>query len=49
MPGEARVETGEGVILAQGSSKLLVTQGLQTIEQMSRLANVTLPPKFITG
>ncbi|MGI6548638.1 MAG: PaaI family thioesterase [Syntrophomonadales bacterium] len=46
---EARVETDEGVILAQGSSKLLVTQGLQTIEQMSQLANVTLPPKFITG
>lgn len=45
---EAAIETQEGKILAQGSSKLLVTQGLQTIEQLDRLSNTTLPPKFVT-
>lgn len=44
---EATIESQEGVILAHGTSKLLVTQGLQTIEQLSSLSNVTLPPKFI--
>lgn len=44
---EAAIESQEGRILAQGSSKLLVTDGLQTIDQLAALANTTLPPKFI--
>lgn len=44
---DATIESHEGRILAHGSSKLLVTDGLQTIDQMAALANTTLPPKFI--
>jgi len=44
---EATIESPEGRILAQGSAKLLVTDGLQTIDQLAALANTTLPPKFI--
>jgi uncharacterized protein (TIGR00369 family) len=46
---EATIETQEGRILAHGSSKLLVTLGLQTIEQLASLSNTILPPKFIPG
>ena len=35
---EAAIESQEGRILAQGSSKLLVTDGLQTIDQLAALA-----------
>lgn len=44
---EASITDESGRILAQGSSKLLVTQGLQTIEQMAARAGVKLPPKIL--
>jgi uncharacterized protein (TIGR00369 family) len=36
-----------GKVLAYGTSKLLVTKGLQTIADIARAANITLPSKFI--
>lgn len=44
---EAEITNQEGKILAHGSSKLLITRDLQTIEQMAALSNNPLPPKFI--
>lgn len=44
---EASIADENGKILAYGQSKLLMTRGLQTIDQIPRLANTTLPPKFI--
>lgn len=37
----------DGRPLAQGSSKLLITQGLQTIPQMVGYEQAKIPPKFI--
>ncbi|MGE5396952.1 MAG: PaaI family thioesterase [Chitinophagales bacterium] len=44
---EVIVTNEKGSILAQGSSKLLVTQGLQTIPQMVGYSLDKIPPKFI--
>lgn len=44
---KAEISDENGKILAYGSSKLLVTQGLQTIGQMASLHGVKIPPKFI--
>lgn len=40
------VENEEGRILAEGSSKLLVTKGLQTIPNIKGYSAATMPPKF---
>lgn len=44
---DVRVEDNTGQILSQGTSKLLVTQGLQPITQIAELADTSLPPKFL--
>lgn len=44
---EASIADENGKILAYGHSKLLLTRGLQTIDQIARAANKTLPPKFV--
>jgi len=44
---DVRVEDATGRILSQGTSKLLVTQGLQPIVQIAELAGTSLPPKFL--
>lgn len=44
---DVRVEDNTGRILSQGTSKLLVTQGLQPIGQIAELAGTSLPPKFL--
>lgn len=44
---EASIADENGKILAYGHSKLLLTKGLQTIDQIARTANKTLPPKFV--
>jgi uncharacterized protein (TIGR00369 family) len=44
---DVRVEDNTGRILSQGTSKLLVTQGLQPIDQIAELAGTRLPPKFL--
>jgi len=41
------VESEAGRILAEGSSKLLITKGLQTIPNMTGYSATTIPPKFI--
>ncbi|HNX28897.1 MAG TPA: PaaI family thioesterase [Syntrophomonadaceae bacterium] len=41
------VENEKGIILAEGSSKLLITKGLQTIPDMTGYSSKTMPPKFI--
>lgn len=41
------VENEEGRVLAEGSSKLLITKGLQTIPNMKGYSAATMPPKFI--
>ncbi|HAA08499.1 MAG TPA: PaaI family thioesterase, partial [Syntrophomonas sp.] len=41
------VEDSTGRILSHGTSKLLVTQGLQPISQIAELAGTSLPPKFL--
>ena len=43
---DVRVEDNTGRI-PQGTSKLLVTQGLQPIDQIAELAGTRLPPKFL--
>jgi len=43
---EATIADENSKILAYGHSKLLLTRGLQTIDQIARSANKTLPPKF---
>lgn len=40
-------DTNSRRILSQGTSKLLVTQGLQPITQIAQLAGTSLPPKFL--
>jgi len=46
--GEAAAVDMEGRLLARGSSKLMVTQGLQTIQEVVRFTGEgNLPPKFI--
>ena len=44
---DVAVEDTNGRILSQGTSKLLVTQGLQPITQIAQLAGTSLPPKFL--
>lgn len=44
---DVRVEDNNGRILSQGTSKLLVTQGLQPINKIAELAGTSLPPKFL--
>lgn len=44
---DVRVEDNTGRILSQGTSKLLVTQGLQPVTQIAELAGTSLPPKFL--
>ncbi|HQD90888.1 MAG: PaaI family thioesterase [Syntrophomonadaceae bacterium] len=44
---DVRVEDSTGRILSHGTSKLLVTQGLQPISQIAELAGTSLPPKFL--
>lgn len=44
---DVQVEDNTGRILSQGTSKLLVTQGLQPITQIAELAGTSLPPKFL--
>lgn len=41
------IENEAGKILAEGSSKLLITRGLQTIPDMTGYAEAMVPPKFI--
>jgi uncharacterized protein (TIGR00369 family) len=41
------VEDKNGKVLAEGSSKLLITKGLQTIPNMTGYSSATMPPKFI--
>ncbi len=41
------VENEKGRILAEGSSKLLITKGLQTIPEMTGYSASTMPPKFL--
>ncbi len=41
------VENEKGRILAEGSSKLLITKGLQTIPDMTGYSASTMPPKFL--
>lgn len=43
---EAIVTDETGKVLAHGSSKLLITRGLQTINQIAQAAGITLAPKF---
>ncbi|MEQ8200119.1 MAG: PaaI family thioesterase [Syntrophomonadaceae bacterium] len=45
---EAVIRDGKGKILAHGTSKMLVTQGMQTISQAAAsIGYKALPPKFI--
>lgn len=44
---QATITDEQGKILANGNSKLLVTQGLQTIPQMNGYSSKKIPPKFI--
>ncbi len=44
---EVTVTNESGKILAHGTSKLLITQGLQPISQIAELAGMTLPPKYL--
>lgn len=44
---QAIITDNHGKLLANGSSKLLVTQGLQTIPQMVGYSAENMPPKFI--
>lgn len=44
---EASIADENGKILAYGHSKLLLTKGLQTIDQIALTANKNLPPKFV--
>lgn len=44
---QATVTDGNGKILAHGTSKLLVTRGLQEINQIAQVAGTILPPKFL--
>jgi uncharacterized protein (TIGR00369 family) len=44
---EARVTDEKGKLLAHGSSKQLVTQGLQSIRESAAARGVLLPPKFL--
>lgn len=44
---EARVTDENGKLLAHGSSKQLVTQGLQSIKLSAAASGVLLPPKFL--
>lgn len=44
---EASITDENGKILAHGTSKLLVTRGLQHINQIAEAAGTTLPPKFV--
>ena len=44
MLADVRVEDSTGRILSHGTSKLLVTQGLQPISQIAELAGTSLPP-----
>lgn len=37
----------KGKILAQGTSKLLITRGLQTVPHMTGYSSVTMPAKFL--
>ncbi|MCR4399704.1 MAG: PaaI family thioesterase [Syntrophomonadaceae bacterium] len=47
---EGSVTSGEGKLLAHGTSKLLVTASLQTIDQAARAMGAgPLPPKFLDG
>ena len=41
------VENEKGRVLAEGSSKLLITKGLQTIPNMTGYSAATMPLKFI--
>lgn len=41
------VENEKGRILAEGSSKLLITKGLQTIPDMTGYSATTMPPKYL--
>lgn len=41
------VENEKGRILAEGSSKLLITKGLQTIPDMTGYSANTMPPKYL--
>jgi uncharacterized protein (TIGR00369 family) len=44
---EATIRDQNDKILAHGSSKLLLTQGLQTIETLKTLNSIDVPVKFI--
>lgn len=44
---QADITSENGQLLATGTSKLLVTQGLQTIPQMLAYTPERIPPKFI--
>ncbi|MEN6328653.1 MAG: PaaI family thioesterase [Syntrophomonas sp.] len=44
---QATITDEHGNILANGTSKLLLTQGLQKIPQMKGYSNIKIPPKFI--
>jgi len=44
---EVRVTDENGKVLAHGSSKLLITQGLQTIPQLTDYTPERIPRKFI--
>jgi len=44
---QVTVTDEDGKLLAHGSSKLLITQGLQTIPQMVGYSAANIPPKFI--
>lgn len=44
---QALVTDDNGRVLAQGSSKLLITQGLQTISQMVGFSPERIPAKFL--
>jgi uncharacterized protein (TIGR00369 family) len=44
---QATITDGNGNVLAHGTSKLLVTKGLQTIPQMIGYSNYNIGPKFI--
>ncbi|MGE5455097.1 MAG: PaaI family thioesterase [Methylocystaceae bacterium] len=44
---QAAITDLDGRVLAHGSSKLLITQGLQTIPQMRGFTADRIPPKFL--
>ncbi len=44
---QAIISDEHGMILANGNSKLLVTQGLQTIPQIKGYSSIKIPQKFI--